>query len=56
MEENSKSVQKTELVLPKTDDKEIPESDAWLYSEKYSIDNNDHTSRMISGLPTLPGI
>ena len=56
MDEKSKSVLKTELVVPKNDHKEIPESDEWLYSERHSIDNRGHTSLMISGLLKLSGI
>ena len=47
------SVLKTELVVPKTDHKEIPISYERLYSEKYSIDNRGHNSLMISGLLML---
>ena len=57
MEEECKSVRKMELIVSrKTDHKEMPQSDEWLYSEKYSFDNTGHTSLMISGLLMLSGI
>ena len=54
---DSKSDQKMELVVSrKTDHKEMPQSDEWLYSEKCSVDNRGHTSLIISGLLMLSGI
>lgn len=43
-------IQHVHKVSNQSDNKEVSESDEWLYSEEYSVDNRGHKSVMISGL------
>ena len=49
-------IQHVDKVFNQSDHKEVSESDEWLYSEEYSVDNRCHNSVMISGLLMLSGI